>query len=383
MHTIPPCPSTQPDAQHAIYLIERRSDGRRYIGLTARNMQDRLRAHIYDAKREGRARTQGSLGTAIRETVQSGRTFEEDFRWAILQSGLTAEEACLAEARWIDRFDCSAPDGFNKLPAGSLGGPANAVRVTLTHPERGDITYSSLYTAIRIRNTELQAAGNEPLLPSTVYERVALGWMPEEALGYQPHDDGRGERDPVRYGDKRYRSLAAISRETGEPIATLRSRLHRARRAGVTDPNLAIDRRSAAMPRNIILLPDPDNPVTGSKLHVNEFSARTGVPRSTLVFRIGRMLEEGLDIESMDQTEVVRRLITEEDRRKPIRLAPADGHALSGGIREVIRMVLGDASLEMSRVEHIGDSAIRARLRLIDTHDADKVRWAFGFSCNS
>lgn len=364
---------------YTIYMIERLVDCRRYVGLTARTIEARIRAHIYDAKREGRARSADSLGTAIRKSIQAGRSFDQDFRGAVLQTGLTAEEARQAEARWINRLESSAPAGFNKLPAGSLGGPGNAQPVTLLHPIRGDVTHASLYSAINVRNAELRATGEKTLLPSTVYERISLGWTPEEALGYLPHQDGRGERDPVRYRTKRYASLAAVAKVTGEQISTLRSRLHRAQRAGISDPDLSIDRRSMAAPRTIILLPDPNCPTNGIKLHVNEFAARTGVPRSTIVFRVGRMLEDGLDVEQMDQAEFVKRLITEEDRRIPIQLR-LDDRILDGGIREVVRQVLGNAELETSRDERLGESAIRARLRRADMSDATQVRWAFGFA---
>lgn len=371
-----------PDHQlHSIYLIEHRESGRRYVGLTTRTIEARVRAHRYDAMRQGRARAEGSLAAAIRETIQAGRTFDTDYRYAVLQSGLTADEARDAEVRWIERMGSAAPAGYNKMPGGaSVGGPGNARSVTLTHPDHGLITYTSLYKAITARNAELRATGQKPLLHSTVYERLDMGWTPEEALGYAHHEDGRGDRGAVLYSGRTYRSLRAIAAETGESVDTLRSRLHRAKRAGVADPDLAVDRRSIPAPRGFILLPDPHIPASPTWLHVNEFCARTGVARTTVVHRVSRLLDKGVDVETMDPAKLIALLTTEDDRRTMIHLPLPNGQTLTGGIREVVRDVLADDSLAKSRREQLGDSAIRARLRYVDCADPAKVRWAFGFA---
>ncbi len=375
----PPSSRVEPEARHLIYMIERRSDGRRYVGLTARSIHDRLRAHAYDAMRHGRSRAEGSLAAAVRQTILAGRSLDDDFRWAILQSGLTAEQARQAEALWIDRLECWVPEGFNKMPAGSLGGPGNARRITFVHPIKGEVTYSSLYAAIAMRNAELLTSGHDSLLPSTVYFRVAQGWTAEAALGYASHVDGRGDRGAVRYANRYFRSLREISEETGESVEALRSRLHRSRRNGVTDPDLAVDRRADATPRRIILLPDPGDPSSAARLHVNEFCARTGVPRTTVVHRIGQLMDKGHDPEAMDQAELVRVLTTEEDRRTTIGLTLPDGQVLVGGVRQLVRQVLADDKLAQSRPQQLGDSAIRARLRKIDHGDPAQIQWAFGF----
>lgn len=366
---------------HSIYLIENRETGRRYVGVTARSIEDRLRAHRYDAMRKRRARAEGSLAASIRETILAGCTFDAAYRYAVLQSGLTADDARDAEVRWIERMGSAAPAGYNKMPGGaSLGGPGNARPVMLTHPDRGLVTYTSLYKAITVRNVELRAAGEKPLLQSTVYERLGMGWTPEEALGYARHEDGRGDRGAVLYAGRTYRSLRAIADETGELIDTLRSRLHRARHAGVTNPDLAVDRRSAPAPRGFILLPDPHAPTSTTRLHVNEFCRRTGVARTTIVHRVGQLLDKGLNVEAIDQAELVALLTTEDDRRTMIRLLLPNGKTLEGGIREIVRDVLADEPLAQSRREQLGDSAIRARLRCVDCGDPAKVRWAFGFA---
>ncbi len=371
-----------PDHQlHSIYLIEHRESGRRYVGLTTRTIEARVRAHRYDAMRQGRARAEGSLAAAIRETIQAGRGFDTGFRVALLQSGLTADDVREAEVRWIERMGSAAPAGYNKMPGGrSLGGPGNARPLTLNHPNHGEVTHSSLYKAITLRNAELRAAGQKALLHSTVYERLDMGWSPEEALGYIRHEDGRGDRGAVIYDGRTYRSLRAIVDETGQSIATLRSRLHRAQRAGDTNPDLAVDRRNTPAPRNFILLPDPDAPDSVTRLHVNEFAARTGVPRSTVVHRVGQLRGKGYDVETMDQAELVKHLTTEDDRRQIVELALPEGRVIRGGIRELVRQVLDDRSLAPSRPEQIGESAIRARLRLIDHRNGAAVTWAFGFS---
>lgn len=370
-----------PDHQlHSIYLIEHRESGRRYVGLTTRTIEARVRAHRYDAMRQGRARAEGSLAAAIRETIQAGRGFDTDFRVALLQSGLTADDVRDAEVRWIERMGSAAPAGYNKMPGGrSLGGPGNARPVTLHHPHHGEVTHSSLYKAITLRNAELRAAGQNTLLHSTVYERLDMGWSPEEALGYIRHEDGRGDRGAVTYGGRTYRSLRAIADETGQSIATLRSRLHRAQRTGNTNPDLAVDRRNTPAPRNFILLPDPDAPNSVTRLHVNEFAARTGVARSTVVHRVGQLRDKGYDVETMDQVELVRELTTDEERRTVIQLTLPNARTLVGGIRELVRDVLSDETVTTTRVEQLGDSAIRARLRCIDHNDPASVRWAFGF----
>jgi hypothetical protein len=68
-----------------------------------------------------------------------------------------------------------------------------------------------------------------------------------------------------------------------------------------------------------------------------------------------------------------------------LELSLPDGRVLRGGVRKLVRMVLDEPGLKWGRHEHLGASAIRARLRRLPGWraraplDPAHVQWAFGF----
>ncbi len=223
-----------------------------------------------------------------------------------------------------------------------------------------------------------------PILgPGTVYARLSNGWPPEEALGYRPHEDGRGLRPAFRLHGRLYTSLRDAAAWTGIKAATLRSRLDRMLRSGCagTMPEIGVDRRSCRSEPSRLAIPWPG---TGERLTAEAFAARTGVAKATVLHRWHRMqrrLRQGGP--PMSPSLLHRWLTATTDRRRPVRLVLPDGRIFSGGERDVVRRVLGDAALEASRRCRLSESGVRRRLRLLtdlDRMDSARVARAFGFT---
>ena len=111
----------------------------------------------------------------------------------------------------------------------------------------------------------------------------------------------------------------------------------------------------------------------------------TGVPRATVLHRYRRLIDRcGTAVSTAD---LLAALTLGQDRRVVIRLLLPSGKTLSGGVRAVVAMVLDDVCLASRRPEHLGASAIRARLRRIRGWPEDPapaaVQWAFGFRPNA
>jgi hypothetical protein len=376
-----------------IYRVERRSDSVGYVGVTQRSLAQRLAVHDHAARLRPHLGRPGTLTAAIRQAYADGVSFDATF-----QAGILAETSCPAEARrlerdWIAKLGTARPRGFNVMPGGaSLGGPANAQPVTLDHPVRGQLAYASLMDAVADIDRERRDQGKPPLHLGTVYARRAMAWSLAEALELMPHADGRRERIPFRWHGRTYDTLDALARAEGLPIATLRSRLHRARRAGCgADHDVAQDRRQPGAGRTggigcgrqaPILLPHPTDP-TAPPLAAADFARLTGLPRATLLHRYHRLVDTPRDLATLSREAVLAAVMQAEDRRVAITLPVPGGQTLRGGVRAVIREVLADPALSLARPEQLGASAIRARLRRIPGWPEDlspeAVLWAFGF----
>lgn len=368
---------------YSIYAIERKDDGMTYVGLTSRPLPARMKAHAYDAMRQGRSNSPGSLASAIRQVILRGHRFSDGFRWRILAKGLSEEDARQAEADWIERLNCFRPRGFNKLRGGaSAGGPANARPVSFKHPTLGQLDFESLYQAIWFRNTELRHAGKREYEPSTIYARIDVGWSLGEALGYIQHADGRSRRAAFKHNGAELDRLRIASEATGIPVDTLRSRLHRAKQAGLVQYDLADDRRTSGkrQKRTEILLPHPGSPGGGRNLNSASFARVTGVPKATVVSRVAQLRNSGVDLAVLPDEDLIEQLTIPKDRRRIITLTLPNGEVLTGGEREVIRRVLGDTGLSATRMERLGESAIRRRLRLVKCSSGSPISWSFGFA---
>lgn len=394
--TLPAALASHP-GEHGVwrlYRIKRREDGKAYIGVTCRDVGARFRAHCADALRDNGARGRpGTITNAIREAIRRGLDPATAFQVLELAYYTDPEATRRAEVNWIKVLGTAQPRGFNYMPGGaSLGSVANAKPVELHHPIRGRLSLATISAAIVMRNAELAQEGRPKLLGSLVYWRIAAKWSLAEALGYNQRADGRGlRRRTVRCRGRRMRSLREASVATGVSAEALRSRVHRARRAGLRQADIARDRRRSGAKRAATILaslPDPRNSAAPA-LSTGQFAAATGLSKSTVIHRRARLRVIGQNPAMMPRHELLAFMNRRVERRIFVKLFLPDGRVLRGGVRELVRKVLGEPSLKWRRDEHIGASAIRARLRQLPGWrlrgflDPKHLLWAFGFQVGS
>ncbi|CAH2603445.1 GIY-YIG domain-containing protein [Rhodovastum atsumiense] len=386
--TISTLPSARPIL---IYEIRRTADGKRYVGLTQRPLPVRFTAHCADAMRDGGRRGRhGTITEAIREVLRAGQKPRERFITKVLEVCADLTQARRAEKAWIARLGTAAPTGFNLMPGGaSVGGPGNAKEISFSHPVRGELRFPAISAALADINAERLRSGFRPLAEATVCARLELGWPTDEAFELVDHRDARTRRPPFLWHGRRYDSLRDLARVEGLPIATARSRLHRARQAGHGESHDAgTDRRCHATQQRCraarLALPDPRSS-SAPPVDAATFARLTGIPRATVLTRWHRLRRRNTDVAELDPTMVLAALQTPVDRRVHLTLVLPDGRRVAGGVREVIRQVLDDPGLKGGRIERLGESAIRARLRRLPgwpqgPFTEDAISWAFGFT---
>lgn len=378
-----------------IYAIRRRRDGRTYVGVTKRDVAVRVAMHEFLARRHPECGGPGSLAEAIREASKTNNRFDTVFTVEELAKTSSKRRARELEKQWIDQLGTFRPGGFNIMPGGaSLGGPANAVPITVHHPIRGRLRFASMMEAVADINRERSHDGQGPLELSIVYSRRSMEWSIEEALELAHHPDGRRRRAPFRWHGHIYESLAELSAAEGLPLATIRSRLQRAREAGCgPDHDAGSDRRAAGSHRvggvgcgrlPPLVLPHPQDPQ--ATVNAREFAKLSGVPVASVLHRHRCLITAGRDpagMAGMAREDVLAALTAVQDRRVVITLVLPDGRTLTDGVREVVAQVLTDPVIKFARDEWIGASAIRARLRRLPGWPGnltpDAIRWAFGF----
>jgi hypothetical protein len=380
---------------YSIYEIKRRSDGRRYVGVTQRSLELRKRLHIYCARRRKQAHRRGGLGEAILQAERSGLSATEEFAITLLETCTTPLEARRLEALWIERLQSRVPNGFNLQPGGAtLGGPGNARPITLGPVGQAPQVFQSIMSALAASNATREANGHKALRLPAVYARLQAGHAQRAAFGLTQRLDLRRKRaEPFRYRGRTHVSLHTVASRKNIPIDTLRSRLHRARLAGITNADIGFDRRLPGSPRRNdagtgrlppLSLPHPKD-AEAPPVSAAEFARLTGIPKATVTHRFNRVLAGDFGDPSQLQREQLLSLLTsEQERRIVIALPVPDGRTLRAGVRELIRYVLSSPSLLAVRKENLGMSAIRARLRRLQgwpssLQGAD-VAWAFGFA---
>ena len=376
-----------------IYRIQRKSDGRSYIGVTRRSILARMAMHDLIARRRPGLGKTGSLGEAIREAIAQGAKFGAAFSVDVLARTGDPDQARELERMWIERLGTAAPHGFNLLPGGaSLGGPCNAKPVAVTHPARGVLTFPSVMDAVAATNADREAAGMEALSLGSVYARIGLGWSVDQALELAPHRDRRRARPLFTWRGRTYRSLRELADEEGLRIDSARSKLYRARQAGCApSADMAADRRRPGSHRTggvgygrltPLQLPHPRE-AEGPWVDAETFARLSGVPKATVLNRFHRIVENGRDPATLTRAEFLAALTDTRNRRIIIRLTVPNGPTMEGGVREVIRRVLSDQHVSGQRREQIGMSAIRARLRRMpgwpNNLSPAAVAGAFGF----
>ena len=380
---------------YSIYEIKRRSDGRRYVGVTQRSLELRKRLHIYCARRRKQAHRRGGLGEAILQAERSGLSATEEFAITLLETCTTPLEARRLEALWIERLQSRVPNGFNLQPGGAtLGGPGNARPITLGAVGQTPQVFQSIMSALAASNATREANGHKALRLPAVYARLQAGHAQRAAFGLTQRLDLRRKRaEPFRYRGRTHVSLHTVASRKNIQIDTLRSRLHRARIAGIANADIGFDRRLPGSPRRNdagtgrlppLSLPHPKD-AEAPPVSAAEFARLTGIPKATVTHRFNRVLAGDFGDPSQLQREQLLSLLTsEQERRIVIALPVPDGRTLRAGVRELIRYVLSSPSLLAVRKENLGMSAIRARLRRLQgwpsSIQAADVAWAFGFA---
>ena len=390
--TPPPKAAARGSRRWRIYHIRRLSDRRGYVGVTRRSVRTRLAMHDHLARRRPRLGGPGTLAAAIRQAHAEGLPFQDAFQVEVRAVASAPSEARRLERDWIAALATARPHGFNIMPGGSsLGGPANAVPVIIEHPTRGILYYRSLMEAVADIDRERSNRGLPPLHLGSIYARRAMGWPIEEVLELTDHADGRRKRPVFRWRGRPYDSLHALAQAEGLPISTIRSRLYRAHQAGCdADHDAARDRRVPGGHRTgglscgrqpPLCLPHPLDREAGP-VDAATFARLTGLPRATVLHRYHRLADRR-GTTGWTRREVLAALTRQTDRRVPITLSLPNLQTVSGGVRAVIRAVLGNADLDGSRPERLGFSAIRARLRRVPGWPSNMapqaIRWAFGF----
>jgi hypothetical protein len=281
-----PCTGAQaaPLGRYIVYRLEELASGRHYVGLTRRSLDARIASHLTQSRRRRRVRP-GGLMAALRLMDALGQEFDASFGVRVLGHADTAEAARELERYWVELLGCRVPHGLNGMPGGSsVGGMDNAQSLRVTWPDGGVTDFSSIQAAMADVNRTRALAGQRPLEASTVYARFAGGWPIAQALGLEARQDPRKARTPFQIGAATYVTLEAAAASTGLGVATLRSRLHRARRSSESAvPQIGVDRRDRG-PGYLTRLCIPW-PGSCERLTAAAYAARTGVAKATIMHR--------------------------------------------------------------------------------------------------
>ena len=365
----PPGPPRARAPPIIIYDITDRRSGKDYVGITEATISDRIRRHIYESRRDQPRDPRGLLHQ-LRERVHSEQDFYEQFEVRELTRTYSLATAGWLEQVWIDRIGSMAPHGYNLMPGGaSVGGRGNAQTLML-HIDGEEVAFTTIRAAVVHCNNRAVRLGAGLLRIGTVYARLVAGWSPEQACDLEPHDDGRSQRDPFVVDGRTYTSLAAASAATGVHMETLRSRLHRARRAGEQRPDIGRNRRRGGR-RPMLGLRHPE---TGEVVSARTYSRATGIPAATVLSRFHRAGDND-----------PRCLAVPVERRKQVGLRLPCGRVLTGGYRQTAARVVSDPDLQALRCEELSQAGIRARLKRMTTaqrSDPDFVYWACGMLPN-
>lgn len=388
-------PSTRLTGRFTLYHIAEVATGRGYVGVTQQGLAARMAGHWHHAARIHHRHRDGSLGQALRQAFLQGRRFADVFAVRVLEVVDDAALARTREAAWIAALRTMAPQGYNLLPGGaSLGGPSNCQPVTIVMASGEARDFPSLGAAWRCWRGIWQAAQAEqraewvslglhlPML-GLAHARIGLGWRTEEALGLTPHRDRRGRRDGGVLVDGVWCQHLREAHDVAS-VPTLRSRLHRARQTRLdAQPDLALDRRRQGQPkqsRRIVRLPDPADPAGPRALTLRDLAARSGIAFATMQHRLRRLERQDLDPDTLSGPDLLQHLLAPTaDRRTVLTLRLPGGRLLSGGQRELARLVQDDPALQPLRVEVLSEPAIRRRLRLAGAGAGQRaLRWALG-----
>jgi hypothetical protein len=222
-------PSLQDLRRLRVYSLERKEDGRVYVGRTALPLAERLKLHVRAAMRRPARSAPGSLASAVRQVILCGFRLEAAFRWESLAEGLDAAEAGAVQRQWIERLGSWQPRGFNEPP--NQAPRRLGVGPVVVHRPQGAETFPSLADAIALRNRERHREGRPPLATTTVRARLMALWSLAEAL--ECTFSGDPAQRPFLDRDFVLQRLREVSALTGLPVDVLRARVRRAAGAGL------------------------------------------------------------------------------------------------------------------------------------------------------
>lgn len=307
-----------------------------YIGLTSRDIRERLLAHFYEASRlQKRGISKYSLGYAIREHKRRNPTvpLESAFSIEVLERNLTKEAVGLEEARLIRLHKTLFPIGYNIMKGGeSLGGPSNSSSCEVLID--GVLNQFGSFTAAANSVAERNGIKNTRQFLGRAKARMHTGWSLRQALSLEPRADGRRTE------------LSVYAHNSGISLATLRSQKFR--------DSLKSNRAPQARP---VQLPNPYNPC--QRVSQRKAFQLLGISQAT-----GRHRLQQIDskFSSMTPEEILKHISTPQDRTKRLSFVLPDGSRIIGGINELAR--------KYSR-PGLGFSAIKRRLREVEGSPAN------------
>lgn len=347
---------------YIVYKIRRTSDGKEYVGITRRELKVRIGFHCTEAMFKGVH--PGGLAVAIRSIRKSGEKFEECFSYSVLEKFCSDKNHALTREKfWVESLNTRYPNGFNIQPGGSSAGSVeNGIPITLI-VENTEYDFESISEAVAWVNSRKE---NEYLDEATVRWRLAQDWPIDEAFGFAEHIDQRTIREPFVFDSVEYDSLRVVSNISGIPIATLRSRLQRARENDIEDYDLAIK-----MPIKWFgssLLPHPkDEELDG--ISSREFERLTNISQTTISRRAKKYRTQTPE-EKQNRLELLNYILLGEERSTNISLELPNGFDFNGSINQLARVIEQEESLQKYRKSFIKYSTLRKRLQKLFTENS-------------
>ena len=86
-----------------IYVAENKINGKKYVGMTAKTVEARVRAHMH---------SRYPIGCALRKYGA------KNFKWQVIDTALTYAMLEKKEIAWIAALDCVVPKGYNQTIGG-------------------------------------------------------------------------------------------------------------------------------------------------------------------------------------------------------------------------------------------------------------------------
>lgn len=349
--------------RYIVYMIRRKSDGKVYIGITHRTLEQRVNSHRYDAMRKGVHH--GGLAFAIRTAKEHGMCFSDAFEYVVLEYVFCDNDFIRTrEKHWVDTFNSRYPNGFNIHPGGSsIGSIQNCKPITVSI-NGAEIKYPS-------RSLAIASSACSNVTPGAMYWRLK-NWPVNEALGISRHLDARSFREVFIYQGSQCNSLAVASQDIGTPIATLRSRLHRAKKRKVKNYDLSIKTLQIPSKLSTIPLPHPFDD-KHEDITSRRFSKLTGIPQTTISYRANNF---ALKMSGSEYTRgmLLAYLINGEDRTSYITVKLTDGFTYHVSINKLARMVAHIPRFQKFKLVQLKESTLRKRLQNLLRNNSKPTR---------